>query len=619
MPIKKILPVSGLIFSLLISACSSVPSQPGAAETHSFSEERQEMAAAEAKAIFDSYYQFQLEHSPILRSQLAMPGQSEWDDLSNAAYDEYIGMLRLFRDRLIAVEENALPPAVKLSYELLLQDIEDTLLFSSYRYHHYLLSQMGGWHTTVPDTLINYHPIRNIQDAHDYIARIRGTRHLFNEVINQIKQAEEQGIVPPEFIFPPVIDAARKVITGEPFNDQGISPVWEDFVSKTEKLPLYESSRKVLRDKARRAMTRYMKPAYESLIRFLENQEKRAPEQQAAADLPDGNEYYQLLLQQYTTTDLTADEIHEIGLQEVARIQQQIRDLAPSLKYPPAMNGQKDTFPLKPFFTWMEDTSERFSRDTQGQKDFVAFQRDKVAAMSMKLLQAFSHIPAAPVVVQAVEPYRQRSAPIAFYEQPPLDGSRPGFYYVNPIRQSDLPRYRLAALAYHEALPGHHLQVALARENNNLEPFRRLMHFSAFSEGWALYAEKLAGEIGGYTSNEERYGQLIMELWRAVRLVVDTGLNAKGWSKEDAIRYRMDNTPFSYTDSKHAIDRYLVIPGQATSYKIGALEIERLRNKAQVTLGERFSLPEFHNQVLKQGAVPLDVLEQNIDDWINQQ
>ena len=608
---------SALLISL--TACQFNPLKTGDDVTPiDYSQEQQDQAQQRAETIFQEYYQYQIDSSPVLRSTLAIPGQFEWDDISLLAQQEYTETIQNFRQQLIALEQGALNTDNRLSYELLLHHIEQSLLFTPFEHHDYALSQMGGWHTRVPNILINYQNINNIQEAHDYIERIDGVRHLFSELINRLEQAEAAGIMAPQFVYPYVIEAAQNVITGAPFNNQGTSPIWEDFNKKIEGLNLFASSDKVLLKKAKRALNKSLLPAYNDLITFLQQQALRAPQQQVAKDLPQGEEYYQLLLQSHTTTSLSAEQIHQLGLKEVTRIQNKIRTLIKPLGYPAANEKNADikALDLKTFFIWMEDNAERFEQNAQGEKDFIAYQRDKVAAISMRLYQSFSHLPKTPIVVRAVAKYRQPSSPVAFYEQPPLDGSRPGFYYVNPARQHDLPKYRLAALAYHEALPGHHMQIALARENQNLPSFRRLMSFTAFSEGWGLYAEKLADEMGGYTSNEERYGQLIMELWRAVRLVLDTGLHSKGWNKEQALEYRLANTPFSEKDSVHAIERYLVMPGQATSYKIGALEIERLRHKAKKSLGRKFSLPEFHQALLGQGALPLDILEQQIDQWI---
>lgn len=606
----------------LLTACQANPfkSQSDHAESKVYDPSDIEDIHAQADEIFQQYYQYKLDSSPVLRSSLAIPGQFEWDDISAQAELEYIDQLQSFRQQLLELEQSALTPDYRLSYDLLLQNIEQSLLFAPFEHHRYAVTQMGGWHTRVPNILINYQNINSIAEAHDYIERIEGVRQLFTQLIERMENAEAAGIIAPQFVYPYVIEAASNVIKGAPFDEQGSSPIWEDFNNKIARLNLFSDSNDVLLAKARRAMKRSLLPAYNDLISLLKKQQQRAPKYQSVSALPQGNEYYQLLLQTYTTTNLSADKIHKIGLKEVARIQTQIRRLMVSLDYPPALKENADTtgLDLKAFFTWMEENADRFDQDEQGQKDFIAFQRDKVAAMSMHLHQSFSQIPTTPVVVRAVAKYRQASAPVAFYEQPPIDGSRPGFYYVNPARQHDLPKYRLAALAYHEALPGHHLQIALARENQNIAHFRRLLGFSAYSEGWGLYAEKLAGEMGGYTSDEERYGQLILELWRAVRLVIDTGLHTKGWSPEEALAYRLANTPFSEQDSVQAIERYIVMPGQATSYKIGAMEIERLRRKSERELGRKFSLAEFHQVILGQGALPLDLLEQQVDQWLEQ-
>ena len=622
--------MASLCMLSLLSACQLIPAKQPEPEpvvvVPVFEAEQIIEIEAQAEQIFKQFYQFQIDSSPVLRSTLAMSGQFEWDDISPLAEQQYIEKIQSFRQQLITLEQDALGADLRLSYELLLQHIEQMLLFTPFEHHGYALSQMGGWHTRVPNILINYQNIDTIQGAHDYIERIKGVRHLFTDLINRLEKAEAAGVMAPKFVYPYVISAAQNVISGAPFaKSEDDSPIWADFKKKIERLDLFEKSDHVLLKKADYAMRRSLLPAYQELITFLQQQEKRAPLWQAASDLPQGNDYYQLLLQSHTTTELTAEQIHQIGLSEVARIQDTIRQLMPALNYPKAQivnpDGSKadlEQIDLNAFFTWMEDRAERFEQNPQGEKDFIAYQRDKVSAMSMRLHQTFSVLPKTPIVVKAVAKYRQPSAPIAFYEQPALDGSRPGFYYVNPARQHDLPKYRLAALAYHEALPGHHMQIALARENENIAQFRRLLGFTAYSEGWALYAEKLAGEMGGYTSNEERYGQLIMELWRSVRLVLDTGLHAKGWSQQQALAYRLANTPFSEQDSIHAIERYMVMPGQATSYKIGALEIERLRQKSEKTLGRKFSLAEFHHVILGKGALPLDILEQQVDLWLEQ-
>lgn len=618
---SRLLIVLTTLFSL--SACQFMPTKQGANEEalETFNPAEKALAEQQVEEIFQQFYQYQLDSSPVLRSTLAMPGQFEWDDISIEAEQQHDEVMHSFRQNLIAIKQSALSADNQLSYELLLQDIEQSLLFTPFNHHHYSLSQMGGWHTRIANILINYQEITTIQEAHDYIQRIKGVRHLFNDLILQLEAAEEAGIIAPQFVYDKVIASAENIITGAPFSNQGDSPIWKDFNQKITNIDLYPSSNHVLVKKAKNAMKKSLLPAYQDLIRFLKKQKLRAPLFQVAKDLPNGDNYYHLLLQHYTTTDLSAEEIHTLGLSEVKRIQKKIRKLIQVLGYPPAQEKDVDinALTLKPFFTWMEDNAERFEENEQGQKDFVAYQRDKVAAISMRLHTSFEVLPSTPIVVRPVAEYRQPSAPIAFYEQPPLDGSRPGFYYVNPARQHDLPKYRLAALAYHEALPGHHMQIALARENDALPSFRRLLGFNAFSEGWALYAEKLADDMGGYTSNDERYGQLIMELWRAVRLVIDTGLHAKGWSQEQALAYRLENTPFSEADSMAAIERYLVMPGQATSYKIGALEIERLRKKAKRILGKQFSLAKFHHTVLSKGALPLDILEQQVDDWIERE
>ena len=301
--------------------------------------------------------------------------------------------------------------------------------------------------------------------------------------------------------------------------------------------------------------------------------------------------------------------MHQLGLSEVGRIHKEILQLIPALGY------TGDPQDLRGLFRWMEERSPRFGNDATGRAEFLEFQRLRIRQMADRLPWFFTRLPATPLAVLAVEEYRQSNTAIAFYEPPSLNGRRPGLYYINPSRLNDLPHYRLAALAYHEALPGHHLQIALAQENEQLPAFRRILHNPAFSEGWALYAEKLAAEMGAYQSAEEEYGRLIQELWRAVRLVLDTGLHAQGWSREQATAYQLTNTPFSAAETEDAINRYLVMPGQAVAYKMGEQRLLSIRQDMEDQLGRSFDLARFHSALLSQGAMPLDVLQDHMQQW----
>lgn len=605
---------------LVLAGCQAMLPKPDTdTQATVYSQEQQQQANAAADELFNEYYQFAVEQSPVLRSQLGISGQFDWDDISPEAREQQVAFYQDLRSRLHAIDEEALSADHQASYRTLLSDLEFSLLMVPFEHHQYAFSQMGGWHTLVVDVLINNHPISSVPEARDYISRLEAVPALFKRWGENIRAAEEDGIIPPAFVYPAVESSMEAIIKGIPFdNGPDASPLWADFNSKLDQLNLYPSSRKLLERKARSALLQDVLPAYRNMLALVREQKQRAPQHQAALNLTDGLRYYQLLLAHYTNSQFDADRIHQLGLTEVTRIQQEIIALMPALGYQPA-EGSNSQQQLRDFFQWMEERSYRFPDDQQGRDEFIGYQKNKVRQMAERLPYFFTRLPVSPIVVKAVEDYRQSNAPIAFYESPSMDGTRPGIYYVNPARMNDLPRYRLAALAFHEALPGHHMQIALTQENEQLPDFRRNLSYSAFSEGWALYAEKLAAEMGAYESAEEEYGRLIMELWRAMRLVLDTGLHAKGWSREQAINFRLENTPFSRADSEAAVNRYLVMPGQATSYKMGELRILSIRQQVKDILGSRFDLAGFHSALLSQGALPLDVLQEWMILWAKQQ
>lgn len=605
-----------LFFLLLITACSTMSTTKKNTDVMiPVTSEERKIAAEHVTQLFDDYYQLRLEHSPILRSRLGYRGQFEWDDVSEEARAERITELQQLRNQLLSINEHALSFELRTQYTILLSSIEHDLLLAKFDQHAYSISQLYGWHITVIDTLLNHHPVNTIQDIHDYIARLRSIPVLFEQWQSNLISAHQAGFTPPAFVFPAVLSSIDAIITGEPFDDTDASPLWDDIQSKIHRLNLYSNSTNLLLNQARRALQQQVKPAYQQLRRTLETLNESAPVEQRMSDLDNGDEYYSLLLNGYTSTSWDANTIHEIGLTEVLRIQHEIRQLMPRLGYP----GNSNTDALNELFAWQEAQADRFPETHEGELAFIGYQRLLVSNMAERLPYFFTALPQTPIAVKAVEPYRRDNSPIAFYQRPSLDGNRPGMYYVNPKRMNDLPRYRLPALAYHEAVPGHHLQIAMAQENTELPEFRHLLYYPAFTEGWALYAEHLAIAMGGYDSDESLYGKLVFELWRATRLVIDTGLHSKSWSVEDAIAYRTQNTPFSVEDSQAAIQRYLVLPGQATSYKVGELRIQAIRNQVKAKLGRQYDDAKFHSTLLQQGAMPLDTLQSVMLYWADQQ
>jgi uncharacterized protein (DUF885 family) len=349
----------------------------------------------------------------------------------------------------------------------------------------------------------------------------------------------------------------------------------------------------------------------ESFVAFLEDQSTRATDDDGAWKLPDGAAFYRHRLGVHTGTELSPEEVHQLGLAQTERIHDEMRAIQRQLGVP----GE-----LSDFFAHVQSHPDLTLPDTEeGRQAYLDKARATLQAMEERLDEVIATRPDAPLEVKAVEPYRQRAAGKAFYQRGTVDGSRPGVFYVNLSDMSQVPTYQLPALAHHEGIPGHHLQLSLAQELDALPAFRRHLRFTAWSEGWGLYSEWLPAEMGLYPDPYDDFGRLAMELWRAGRLVVDTGIHHHRWTRQQAIDWLVANTPNSETDAIKSVERYIVWPGQATAYKVGMLEIQRLRSHAEEQLGERFDLPGFHDVILRNGPVPLDVLAEQVEAWIDQQ
>jgi len=424
-----------------------------------------------------------------------------------------------------------------------------------------------------------------------------------------LEKRRAKGIIPPEFVFPHVLRDCRNVISNEPFENTGIpSTLLADFTEKVNALDIKIRQRDRLLVQAKTALVKHVQPAYEELITYFENLQNEASQTDGVWDLPDGVNFYNMRLANITTTDLTAEEIHNIGLQEVDRIHAEMRNIMQQV-------GFEGT--LQEFFVYVNNDDSHFYPETeQGKADYVAEATRIVDEMRAKLDQLFITQPKADIIVKPVEAFREESAGKAFYQSPALDGSRPGTYYVNTFDMKVVPKYQMEALAYHEGIPGHHMQIAISQELENIPMFRKFGWYTAYGEGWALYSEYIPKEMGFYTDPYSDFGRLAMELWRACRLVVDTGIHAKKWTREQGIDYYMNNTPNVEADVVKMVERHIVMAAQATGYKIGMLKILELREKAKSTLGNAFDIREYHEVVLTNGRLPLNILEKQVDKWI---
>jgi uncharacterized protein (DUF885 family) len=451
-----------------------------------------------------------------------------------------------------------------------------------------------------------------LSDAEAYIDRIENVEGYLGEVIEQLELRAEKGFYLVDWMYPAILESSNNVISGQPFDDSAaVSPVWADFQKKVTALDLPEDETARLVNAGRAALIDAFKPAYQRFISVIEKQSESASSNDGVWRLPDGDAFYQRLLQWYTTTDLTADEVHQLGLNNIARIHDQMREIMAQVNF----EGS-----LQAFFVFVrENQSLRFPNTDEGREAYLTSARNALSRMEKKLPDYFGVLPKAELIVKRVEPFRERNAGKAFYQSPPPDGSRPGIFYANLYDMSAMPKTDLEALAFHEGLPGHHLQRAITAELKGVPDIQRYLSFTAFSEGWGLYTEQLAYEMGFYEDPYSRFGQLAMELWRAARLVVDTGIHSKRWSREEAIDYLLENTPNAEYDCIKAIERYIAMPGQATAYMIGKLHIVELREGAKERLGDQFDIRLFHDTVLGSGPVPLSKLTDNIDAMVASQ
>jgi uncharacterized protein (DUF885 family) len=384
--------------------------------------------------------------------------------------------------------------------------------------------------------------------------------------------------------------------------------LWGDFRKKLQALDMEEPQKVMLQKKASEALVDVVKPAYNHLIAFLEKQEAKATTEDGVWKFKDGAAFYDQALRLTTTTKLSSDEIHQIGLKEVARIHNEMRGIMKTVEF----GGN-----LQAFFEFMRtDKQFYYSNDDEGKQDYLDRAVEVIDDMKERLDQLFLTKPKAELTVKRVEAFREKSAGTAFYQRPAPDGSRPGIYYANLYNTANMPKYKLEALAYHEGIPGHHMQLALAQQLEGIPKFRKLGGYTAYIEGWGLYCEQIPKEMGLYKDPYSDFGRLSMELWRACRLVVDTGIHAKRWTREQGIGYYRNNTPDTERDCIRMVERHIVMASQATAYKIGMLKILELREKAKNALGSRFDIRVFHDVILRGGPLPLTVLEQMVDEYI---
>ena len=545
--------------------------------------------------IFDDF-------SPILGHNQKLSISSLEDDEKN--YRDNLQRL----DTLKSYKVNKLSSNQKITHKIAVFDTElDIERFERFRYHSYPFNQISGNHLNLVEFMTDTHPIRNGREAEDYIARVKMFDDALKANLIWLEEQKKLGIFAPRFVFDHVIGQLRELIGYE----DSENPLMQIFIKKISEIDISEAEKNILLQDLSTTIETEVKLGFKLILEFMLENYENANLHHGVWSLPEGDDFYNLRLKSYTTTDYSAEEIHQIGLEEVARIGNRMKEIFVELGY--EVN--------KPIGEMMNDLNEdpRFLyEDTPDRKEIVIRDYNQmVKEAEQDVRPYFEEFPKSPVEVRAVPEYSEKTAAGGYYQSPSLDGSRPGVFYANLYDIKQTPKFGMRTLTFHEAVPGHHFQIALNLENEDLTLYRRLGYrTSAFTEGWALYSEQLAVEVGMTKDLYDELGVLQSEMFRANRLVVDTGLHYKKWTRERAMEYMKKTTGMSDTEVRVEIERYIVWPAQATSYKMGMLKILELRDRAKNKMGNKFDLKEFHSLVLNQGIVPLFVLEDLVDEWI---
>jgi uncharacterized protein (DUF885 family) len=612
--------MSRLLIVLVVSTLSILPMAVPQAQAPAVAAPSQAAndETARINAWFEARFKEQLAFSPIQQTFLGQKS-GELDDMSLAAQDKQLAWRRAATAEMRKSFDYArLSPEAQTSYDIWIYQLEQAEAAVRFRTNGYVFDQMTAVHSFLPQLVIAFHRVDDVADMEGYINRVRESGRALRQLIEISKQNATTGVRPPRFAYDFVIDESTKIITGAPFAETGPdSAVWADGKAKIAALQkkglLTDARAKAMLAELQAALTGPFKAGYDSLIAWQREDRTMTPERAAGVHaLPNGAAFYAQQLANQTTTTLTADQIHDIGLAEVTRLRAEMEAIRNEVGF----KGD-----LAAFFAELRDNKDNplyyYPNTDEGRQAYITDATTAIDKIKAVLPKYFGILPKADLVVRRVEPFREQAGAAQHYFPGTPDGSRPGVYYAHLLDMKAMPKRELEVIAYHEGLPGHHMQIAIAQELTAVPTFRRQAGFGAYSEGWGLYSEWLAREMPGtYQDPYSRFGRLGSEIWRAIRLVVDTGMHAKGWSEEQAVQYFLANSATTEAQARSEIRRYLVMPGQATSYKIGMLKIQELRRKAEAALGPRFDIRGFHDTVLSGGALPLTVLEKRVDRWI---
>ena len=556
--------------------------------------------------------QFAMDSPEMLSSirvfeQVGIDGHNaKLDDASMAVGDKTFEQMHKTHEMLLSYANEDLDEMEKMSRDIMLSLLDIVVKGEQFRFHNYPVNQLFGVQNGFPSFMESTHQIHDLGDAEDYVTRLSLIDTKFDQVLEGLKYREQKGILPPQFVVTKVIDEMQGFID---------TPIEENIliasmVKKLEESDIDKSDQQEIAKQAVVEVEKTVYPAYQKLIDYFVKLDDKVENNYGVWNLPNGDAFYKLALKFFTTTDYTPEYIHAFGLKEVDRIQAEILQILADQGRDVSL-GFEESINNVAF-----DEAFYYSDSKEGRGQILDDYQTILREVTAKLDSHFYDIPEAKLDVQRIPEFKEKTSPGAYYNRPAMDGSRPGIFYANLYDIKATPKYSMKTLAYHEGVPGHHFQLSIQQELKDIPFFRKMIPFIAYSEGWALYAERVAYEMGMYIDPYNNIGRLQAELFRGVRLVVDTGIHAQRWSREKAIDYMVRNTGMAESDVIAEIERYFVMPGQATAYKVGMTKILELRDKAEQTLGEKYDIRDFHRVVLNNGSVPLNILEELVDKYI---
>ena len=564
----------------------------------------------------DGQWEEELDFSPMSRTSLGIKiDYGKLDDYTVEGEEAEIDWLR----NSVAImnqdfDYDSLTEDGRLSWDMWEHSLERAESGVPFRGHRYLFGR-GGIHSGIPNFLINLHRVDTPEDMDAYLERLREIDRVFGELLSRAQDNAEAGVRQPRFAYNFAIDEIQRITSGIPFNtddDTPNSPLWTDVQSKIDSLLESDLIDNALaqsyREEARTILEGEVAVAYQEVLTWLiEDQLNASDDARGVWALPNGEAYYNYRLAQMTTLNLSADEIHQIGLDEVDRLLDEMEEI----KNQTGFDGS-----LKEFFDFVREDPNNYYADTEeARQQYLDDNYAYLNAINEKLPAYFGRLPKADLEIRRVEAFREQDGAAQHYRGATPDGSRPGVYYSHMSDMSSLPKHQVEDVLYHEGNPGHHMQISIQQELTDVPRFRTQYFTTAFVEGWGLYAEWLAKEMGGFEDPMSDFGRLGGEIWRAIRLVVDTGIHSMGWSEEQAVNYFLDNSDSSETTVRSEIQRYFASPGQATAYKIGMMNIQQARSNAEAILGDDFDIKAFHDLVLGAGALPLPMLHARVESW----